>query len=365
MECLQARQLISEALDRAPVDAAALAEAKQHCRDCAECNAFVRALATVQRTPAPAPPADLADRVIARVRAEHAASTAAAASAAAAGENAIEARPARTTDERPTAPGSVPDAATTGTPSSPSEAIRRLGSRRTLLAWGSAAAAVFIIAGIASVRGARTILIPEQSAEKAVTADVGAVVQGYGSTGASQTPATAAVPGMAAPGQATMTGDYLELNGAAYRSTGPDTEVDAARLDPVGQTTTAVGGTTPVTREVLADRNDPTRVYLVTDDETVIGFTLVTRDYEGRTYVLQTSPIAGAGQYPTLPAGIETPTQADGSPVFKQDGTDAGGTVVYVKRAGSARDGIAIAPGTPTIDPAAGNPGWTWWVPQR
>ena len=34
MDCLTAQSLISEAIDREPLDAARLAEAKEHCRTC-------------------------------------------------------------------------------------------------------------------------------------------------------------------------------------------------------------------------------------------------------------------------------------------------------------------------------------------
>jgi hypothetical protein len=41
---------------------------------------------------------------------------------------------------------------------------------------------------------------------------------------------------------------------------------------------------------------------------------------------------------------------------------DAGVTVF--SRIGEVPDrGFAIAPGTPSGDPAAGNPNWTWWLP--
>ncbi len=71
-------------------------------------------------------------------------------------------------------------------------------------------------------------------------------------------------------------------------------------------------------------------------DDQLGAFQRVSRTYEGREYVLQSGAIERFGEWPTLPAGIRTPTGDDGSPSFAQVGTDAGGVAVYASRGSSA-----------------------------
>ena len=55
MDCLEAQSVVSQALDKAPVDDAVLETAKRHCTGCADCTAFVRAVAATLRTSLPQP----------------------------------------------------------------------------------------------------------------------------------------------------------------------------------------------------------------------------------------------------------------------------------------------------------------------
>jgi hypothetical protein len=69
------------------------------------------------------------------------------------------------------------------------------------------------------------------------------------------------------------------------------------------------------------------------------------------------------GVWPVLPTRFPTPTTADGTPTFVAAGTDALGVKVYAAAGRPVSEGFAVAPGTAATDPAAGNPGWTWWAP--
>ena len=149
MDCLDAQAAISEALDGATSDASALDAAKQHCRECAECAAFVRALTVVKRAGLPEPPAGLTDRVMAAVRAEAAAASArdaadtAEATAAGARDSAV---PGSSDADRGDAVTGLPagtDAARTGGRSRSATRLRR--TRPAVLAAWAGAAAVFLI----------------------------------------------------------------------------------------------------------------------------------------------------------------------------------------------------------------------------
>jgi hypothetical protein len=94
------------------------------------------------------------------------------------------------------------------------------------------------------------------------------------------------------------------------------------------------------------------------------SFDVVTRTYQGTTYSLRSTTLQSIGAWPTLPAGIQTPASADGSPYFVLDSGATSDTPVYHRVGATARQGIAIPPNTMPPDTANGNPYWTWWAPR-
>jgi hypothetical protein len=70
VECTQAQEIISAAYDGEERDPLALETAKDHCRSCAECAAYVRTLAAIHRLPAPDMPQPALERVLEALRAE-------------------------------------------------------------------------------------------------------------------------------------------------------------------------------------------------------------------------------------------------------------------------------------------------------
>lgn len=346
MECNEAQALVSAALDKEPLDAASLQVAKEHCRTCETCNAFVRTLAAVQRQPRPEPPGDLPDRIIARVRAEAAAQQVAAAAA-----------PANAT---PTAPS-------VGRHLDPQAIWRDPKRRAAAVAWASAAAVVLVVAGIATYSGVRQILVPPLTSEaqrEVVVLDSAAPEsssQPYSGAGGTAEQSD----GSATSTVAVASNGYISVDGTVYRYAGLVQGIDPATLRRVGSANTALDVATdpPASIDVLASP-DLTRVFVSREQsETVYAFDRVTRLYNNTVYVLRSGDVARFGEWPSLPSGIPQPQTPEGSPTFTPDGQDASGVTVYRRTGSSAASGIAIAPGSPASDPAAGNPGWTWWEP--
>ena len=347
---MRAQELISEALDRAPLEAATLSEAKEHCRECPECAAFVRAMLAVQRAEPPAIPADLIERTMSKVEAE----------SVRAQSNVSRAVPGVSTQEP------LPDDATAGS-SRPARTWAELAGRalepqhrRALVIWASAAAVIFVAAGVGAVAGVRTILIPQRSATYVYE---GATESGVtdSSGRATQQDQLATAPSAEA-GATEPAPSLITMDGTAYRLTGAASGVDATSLETLGTTRSALdSGGAARTREVLG--TVPSASVYVDGEDGLLAFERITRTYGGRVYVLQSREINEFGEWPSLPAGINEPTSASGAPSFEQDGTDDFGTPVYRLRASSAEDGIAIAPNPPSPDPVAGTPSWTWWAP--
>jgi len=226
--------------------------------------------------------------------------------------------------------------------------------------WASAAAMLFVAAGVGAVAGVRAILIPQRSATYVYEgATESAVTDSSGRTAQENQLATApsAEAGVTEPAPSLIT-----MDGTAYRLTGAAGGVDAASLETLGTTRSALdSGGAARTREVLG--TVPSASVYVEGEDGLLAFERLTRTYSGRVYVLQSREINEFGEWPSLPAGINEPTSASGAPSFEQDGTDDFGTPVYRLRASSAEDGIAISPNPPSPDPVAGTPGWTWWAP--
>lgn len=360
MDCMQAQSVISDAIDRMPVDADVLAAAKDHCRSCAECGGFVRALTVVKRAPLPAPPDSLVDRVMADVRTEAARQAAEREALALAAANAEAEAAAASPVSAEDSDASYAD--TVEPFAEPPARLPRM-SRRTVLAAWSAAAVIFVAAVIfGTVASIRSMSAPPPVASSAITAEKTAIApnasdQTYG--GAAAPSASGAAP--TAPSAEATSPSFITVSGEVYSLTGSETSVTAAQLSNGGQTVSSLDGTTRSTLTVLRG-TDPNRVFVSPTPGTLLAFDRVTRQYAGKTYKLLSADIAKFGVWPTLPGTMTPPSNPDGSPTFTKVGPDGSGTIVYRLSSGTADEGIAVAPGSPSNDPAAGDPNWTWWV---
>lgn len=358
MDCIEAQSVVSQALDKAPVDEAVLETAKRHCTTCAECTSFVRAVAATLRTPLPQPDETLPDRIMAVVRAEAA-------------------KPA----SGPTAPNPVAtkpgESSSTSAPSDTERLLKALRDprhRRALAGWASAAAVMLIVAGAFAGQGVRQILVP--SADRSMTTmggiPEGGVVQGdsielYDTAPQQDTSASGQDEArtLSAP-SAVATENYISFGGAAYRLVADSAATDPSSLSQIGTARSSLGQPgAPSQLNVLGNREDLSRIHIAPVTGELLTFELVTRVYGGRTFALQTAEITEFGQWPSLPRSMSKPTSDDGAPVFRLVETESSGALVYEPRAGGSGVGIAIGPGSPESDPARGNPEWTWWTPIR
>ncbi|NTW29051.1 MAG: hypothetical protein HGA39_06790 [Coriobacteriia bacterium] len=364
MDCLDAQSVISSSLDREPVEDAVLAQAKEHCRECPACSAFVRTLLVIRHSPVPAAPDDLADRVMAAVRAEATAQADADAQAAAA-----QADPETTPAPQPSEPDEDDSAASRRLPSRTSLLMRLQHVRvpawlgRPAAGWIMAAAVFLVAAGVLGVEGLRQMSGQQsRSTLSATSAEKGASQDAASPSVPSSASAAASVAGgvteAASPPQA------VTYNGIVYVNAGQAT-VARGTLKQVGFTTTALGETGSATRRTVFGDSDASHIYIADKKDQLYAFARVTRAYGGLTYALTSSELPAFGQWPALPTQIQPPQAPDGSPTFALVGTDNSGVRVFRLSSATITLGIAIAPGSPATDSAAGNPGWTWWEPIR
>jgi len=342
MDCHEAQRTVSEKLDGEQLDPQLIAQAKEHCRGCPDCSSYVRALVEVQRLPIPKPPADLPDRIVAAVRDE--------------ATKPLETRP----DER--VPNPPPSAAP---PHGGSAVVGKLvdfvtdpRNRRAVAGWSTAAAALLIVASVTAIGGLRQITSSPQMASEAGDAS-------RADMAVTAAPESAVQDGSATTQPAATAPPTIVVSGVVYQSTGAVSGVETSSLSPVGTTRSSldVAGA-PVVRDVLG-LQDPARVYVVNDAGELLGFDRVARDYRGKVYALSSGELLTYGLWPTWPAGVAAPSTPNGMPEYVSAGPDSLGVEVFRPAAGGTEAGFAIAPGTAPSDPAAGNPGWTWWVPAR
>ena len=355
MDCTQAQEAITAALDRTPVDAEYLAAAKEHCRTCPQCGAFVRAQLVVKQMPLPEPPSGLADRVMVAIHAEAEADARRAAVVTSPSHGASPADAAGAAAPLPE-PSDEPRA----TLRAPARRRKPLGRVATAVALVGVAALMFVAAVSLAVFGSS-----QMNGRKAVTSSV------YDSAAPSAPQATAGAGASGSAGSAAATegavvaansASYVTLNGSVYVLTGP-VSIDQSKLTVTGVTSTALSsGRTPIQRTVLVGTG-PDTIYIADDSSQLLSFKRVTRQFRGATYQLTSAAIPAFGEWPSLPTQIPQPASADGSPAFVSAGKDTAGVSVYRLSTSSGASGIAIAPNTPAPDPAAGSPNWTWWAP--
>jgi hypothetical protein len=381
VDCLQAQSLISEAIDRQPVDAATLAQAKEHCRTCPECGAFVRAQLMARQAPLPVPPAGLTDRVMATIRAE-AEATRLEAEAQAAQTDEAKASGVAAGEAASVAPAPKPEVPVVSL--APPKPRTRRKLPRPLVVGALAAAMLVALVGTGAlvVFGTRQMNSSKTGGAASGSLATSARTQGEASTfdyhpsvapqdGSTYGGASSAAPAAPAAGASKSTAGSestgpkdITVNGVVYGRTGPAT-VSQGTLHIVGATTSAMGdGKVAIRRDVYAGLS-PDLVYVADDAGALFEFARATRTYAGLTYVLTANELSDYSQWPDLPLQLTKPTSADGGPTFTYDGTDANGVKVYRLTTSRATEGIAVAPRTDQSGLGAGNPNWTWWAISR
>lgn len=335
MECLKAQQLLSEAID-ASVPDDELAEARAHCAGCDECARFVRSLERIASLPAPSASDDLVTRLVA-LGAEEAA--------------VLRAMPAETPDD---------DAAVGDHAAAPMRFLPSWWAPR--LSAYAAVAAVLLVALVATGIGLGGVLSPKE-ATVGTAEDTRMQTDGGAALSAAPAP-DGAQEATKDVGYGTVAPPYVVINGLVYAPTGPQT-ADVATLTTATPVLTSLDATSdPTSLPAFTIGTTNGAAVLVLGDGTYLGFSVVTRQFGGRTFVLTSgSMLTAYGQWPTLPGRFPEPTAPDGSPTFSFFGKDDVGALIYVPAGGQPTEGFAIAPGSGPEDPAAGNPNWTWWQP--
>lgn len=325
MDCQQASEIIASVVDGDLVDAAALAEAREHCASCPQCRGLERLVTRVRSVA----PLHAPDELVVRLE----------------GLAAQQAAEIRAAAERQA------DAMLYAETLPPQKTTWEWKPRFTAFASAAAVLLIVLVAGSAAVLNAGKRA--EEMSELAVEDERAAA------------PSLAAPETESAEDAATMQADeqaappYIVFDEAVYTLA----EVPApSTLTTVGTVSTDLGTGLTGSYVAFTPESAAAPVYIRSADGTYLAFTPVIRTFGRAAYALVSDvAITRFGQWPRLPAGIAEPTSADGSPVFMRFGFDDLGVDVYAPTPGGIDGGFAIAPGTGPGDPAGGNPYWTWW----
>lgn len=366
-DCLHVQEAISRAADGDKVTAQDAALAKRHCSECAECAAFARVLVAMKRNPVPGAPDDVVERGLGAVRELRQADKLDAARAAAATRAA--ATPAAASNDTDAAAESPATTVRTGRFISLSERdargveVVRIGraiiSQQRFVALMASAAVLLIVIVVAADQGARFMneaqLVSEDTAADLRAAEDGEVIQ---SPSASEDYSGSAASG---PNVAAAAAQYVVFEDRAYRYVGTSSaEVD--ELTEVGKIKSALDSGGP-TRSRTVYTSDAANQIIVEGEDGLLNFALATRTLGGEVFALASEPLEAFGLWPTLPSGTPEPSTSDGGSTFTESGVDDQGVTIFTRPGRAPKDGFAVAPGTAAGDPAAGNPGWTWWEP--
>jgi hypothetical protein len=354
MNCLEAQATISAAHDGEIVSEASLVVARAHCDECEECTAFAEGLRALDTVPVPRAPKGLVERVMDAVTPLAADREAARTLEAARGEMADAGVEVLLPDAQALDVPALPESSTT------SSFARRFEWFQGPAKWASLGAAAalaatalvaFVVIGVGGGRSGTPTASTSSGAGTGVT---------NSQTNQRGAAAAAALAPVTAPAQAP---DYVLFNGFVYSPGALLT--DSSNATPtIGTLTTAFasgGAAEPATvyRSPLTDGS-----IVVQGPDGMRLYSPVLRYLASVKYQLTSgNAVASFGVWPTLPTRFPVPTAANGTPTFVAAGTDALGVRVYAAAGRALTEGFAVARGTPTSDPAAGNPNWTWWAP--
>ena len=364
-DCIDAQQTLSSASDGFPVTAEELKSAKVHCAACSECMAFISGLAALKKSPPPTAPAEIVTGVISAIRAEATAITERTLAAEKAAQEAeiVASSTADNVENSPLMGAATLETLELDLDPKPSEIKRDLG-RYGWKGWGpwaGAAAAVFLVAGVITVRGVDYI------ASNSTTEDASSeviVLSSDDELQRSEPPvsdeavgeSSATIPKSANPATGKA---YITFDSWVYSYARPESKPD--QTDVSGAVYSALDTEGPAQQYPAYPGPEPNTL-IVFNGEDYLGFKLVTRELDGDLYGMRSEPVDHFGLWPSLPREIPTPTSPDGSPVFESSNMNSYGETVYVMQGTTPEGGFAIAPGTLESDPAEGNPYWTWWA---
>ncbi|MDA3937382.1 MAG: hypothetical protein PF636_11130 [Actinomycetota bacterium] len=365
MDCIHTQEILSQAADRAPVDAEILQQAKMHCSECAECSRFVRALTRLHKAPKPRMAPDALEALVKRARLE-----------AERFEVSLAHEQALSIDDNTE---SGPEAAALAAlaalktreaaerPKSMWSKLSEIPMRQQAII-GSAVAAAIIVVGIVSVAGMSYLLTPtgtqtaslDEVSDESMTRGVDLQEEsGAAEQAPSIVPDGTEFDYLADSG--TPVSSFVMFDGWVY-SSGRQQDVNLADLEITGDLRSDLGTEQDQSRPVWSS-GDPLVIYVQSDSGELLGFDMETRRFEGVRFGLQSGDIPLFGQLPTLPAGIPDPINEDGSPTFASAGVDDGGVQMYPLIGTDPSQGYAIAPYTTGVNVSEGNPNWTWWMP--
>ena len=164
---------------------------------------------------------------------------------------------------------------------------------------------------------------------------------------------------------------YVDVDGAAYVWLGERTP-DRATLERGGHAhdrRSTTDGDAGTRYDVWRSTTDADVIFIrpTPSADAYVALPRVTRTLGGKRYALSTGDATRRVRRVAHAARrrCPTPTAADGSPTFAPAGTDDTGLPdLRARGCRRRRRASPSRPGTPSSDPAAGNPNWTWWVPK-
>lgn len=335
MDCLRTQATVSALHDGEHVTEENAEAARVHVAKCGPCREFEADLGQLGVLPSPQAPADMIDRVMAAV-------------------SAIAAD--RVADDQAVPPEAEQE------PLDDEPATPRFAWFTGRARWGAyaamaSAAAVIVLVAFISTRGPSTPASVERqtaatgSGAADLTYSAPKATDGIAGSAAAPTPAPARAP------------DYVAFKGRVY-APGALLADSTPATQSIGAVSTAFGGAGAPT-DAAAYRSP------ITDGSVVIAgpdgrriYSPVVRMFSSVKYqMVAGNALDRFGTWPELPTRFATPTSPDGSPTFVSAGGDALGVQTFTASGVAQTQGFAVAPGTPSSDPAGSNPNWTWWEP--
>lgn len=336
MDCLRTQATVSALHDGEHVTDENAEAALTHAAVCEPCRDFEADLGQLADLHAPAAPEGLIDRVMVAV----------AASAAERVEETQVALPEQVLEPLEEEPAASGFAWFTGR--------ARWGAYAAM----ASAAAVIVLVAFISMQGTAT---PTSSERQSDATGSGAADLTFSTPRSADGQPAGSVPAATpAPARAP---DYLSFKGHVY-APGALLADSTPATQSIGNVNTAFGSSASPS-QVPAYRSP------ITDGSIVVAgpdgrrvYAPVVRMFSSVKYqMVAGNALDRFGMWPELPTRFPTPTSDDGSPTFVSAGGDALGVQTFTASGVPQTQGFAVAPGTPSSDPAGSNPNWTWWEP--